>query len=142
MNFLTILRKNTYSFFKAYLIFIFIIFLSSLFACTSIRKNIVSLSEQDLKNAETTRTLAKNLLLTWKLNSGFIKGALGDRINQLPLQVIKAMEELDSLAGKQNLEDFDLGYSLGLRIRLLSDLVVDALKLYAPEVLKYLPLIL
>lgn len=109
-------------------------------SCTSIRGNLVSLSEQDIKNAETSRVVAKNLLSTWKLNSGFIRGALGDRINQLPVGVVKALDELDLLAEKTGPNDFDLGYSLGLRVRLLGELVANALKLYAPEVLQYLPL--
>lgn len=119
----------------------FIIILIPLFlGCSAIGKSLVSLSETDLANAGTTRTVAKNLLSTWKLNSGFIRGSLGDRINQFPIGVVKAMDELDALSEKTEWSDFDLGYSLGVRIRLLGELVIQALKLYAPEILKYLPL--
>lgn len=108
--------------------------------CAGMRGDIVKITEEDKLNAETFRTAAKNLVSTWAINSGFIKGSLGDRINQLPVGVVNAMDELDVLAAKTNWTDFELGYSLGLRIRLLSEIVAQALKLYAPEVLKYIPM--
>jgi len=109
-------------------------------SCAAIRKDLVKLSEEDLKNAETTRVVAKNLLSTWKLNSGFIKGALGARLNEMPQSVITTLQELDTLADKKDqLTDYDLGYSVGLRVRMLSTMVQQTLKNYAPEVLKYLP---
>ncbi len=110
------------------------------FGCSNIQKGLVSLSEQDLKNAETTRTVAKNLLSTWMLNSGFIKGALGSTITQLPNEAVKAMEELDKLAKKTDLDDYDLGYSLGVRVNILNQLVMNAIKIYAPQILQYIPL--
>ena len=103
---------------------------------------IQAISNEDLKNAESSRIIAKNLLSTWKLNSGFIRGALGSNISQLPAQAVDAMNELDKLAEKINLNDFDLGYSLGLRIRALSSIVQEAFRMYAPEILKYLPSLL
>ena len=122
---------------KKYLVFILIPFL---FSCASIRTGLVGLSQEDLKNAEATRVISKNLLLTWGLNSGFLRGALGDRLNQLPAEAVKAMDELDALAKKIEWSDFELGYSLGLRVRLLGEIVTNALRLYAPEILKFLPL--
>ncbi len=112
----------------------------SLIGCASIRGDLIQLSQEDLANAEASRTIAKNLLLTWNLNSGFVRGALGDRLNQLPAEAVKAMDELDSLAGKIEWTDNELGRSLGFRVRLLGEVVTNALKLYAPEVLKYLSL--
>jgi hypothetical protein len=108
--------------------------------CGWFRKNLVELSESDLKNAEATRVVAKNLLSTWKLNSGFIRGVLGERLNELPAEIVEALDELDKLADRQDeLSDYDLGYSVGLRVRMFGAVVVKALKTYAPEVLKYLP---
>ncbi len=111
------------------------------FGCAGMRGDIVKITEEDKLNAETSRTAAKNLLSTWAVNSGFVRGSLGpDRMNALPMGVVKAMDELDVLAAKTIWTDFELGYSLGLRVRLLSEIVAQALKLYAPEVLRYLPL--
>lgn len=112
------------------------------FGCAGMRGDIVKITEEDKLNAETSRIAAKNLLITWSVNSGFVRGSLGpERMNALPMGVVKAMDELDVMANKTTWTDFELGYSLGLRVRLLSEIVAQALKLYAPEVLRYLPLV-
>jgi hypothetical protein len=117
------------------------LFASFLAGCAGMRGDIVKIMEEDKLNAETSRTAGRNLLSTWSVNSGFVRGSLGpDRMNALPMGVVKAMDELDALAAKTTWTDFELGYSLGLRVRLLSEIVAQALKLYAPEVLKYIPM--
>jgi len=103
--------------------------------CGSIRKTGIQFSEEELKNADACRTIATNYLEIWPIQSGFIRGALGVRIAMLPSQAIAAMDELDALAEKQEAPtDKDLGYSLGLRLRMLDEIVLEALKLYAPDV--------
>jgi hypothetical protein len=121
-------------------IFIISFLALALIGCGAIRESLITISEEDLKNAETTRVVATNLLKTWQINSGFIRGSLGDRLNQLPVQLVSAMDELDALSLKTEWTDFELGYSVGIRVRLLSEIVFSTLKLYAPEVLKYIPL--
>jgi len=122
---------------------ILLVFLIPLFlGCTAMQKSIINLSKTDLKNAETSRVLAKNLISTWEINSGFIRGALGDRLNKLPAEIVKAMDELDKISEQTEWNDFQLGYSLGVRARLLGDLILNALKIYAPDVLQYIPLAL
>ncbi len=111
-----------------------------LMGCTSLQKSAIKISEVDLKNAEASRIAGKNLLSTWKLNSGFIRGTLGDRLNQFPHEAVKAMDELDKLAEKTELTDFDLGYSLGARVRLLGEMVVQAIQHYFPKLLEYITL--
>jgi hypothetical protein len=109
--------------------------------CAGMRGDIVKITEEDKLNAEISRTAGRNLLSTWSVNSGFVRGSLGlERMSALPVGVVKAMDELDVLAAKTTWTDFELGYSLGLRVRLLSEIVAQALKLYAPEVLKYIPM--
>ena len=118
------------------------LFAGPLAGCAVTRGDIIKITEEDKLNAETSRSAAKNLLSTWAVNSGFVRGSLGlERMSALPVGVVKAMDELDVLASKTTWTDFELGYSLGLRVRLLSEIVAQALKLYAPEVLKYLPLV-
>lgn len=111
-----------------------------LLSCTSLQKSAIKVSEIDLKNAETSREVAKNLLSTWKLNSGFIRGSLGDGINQFPHEAIQAMDKLDELSEKTDPNDLDLGYSLGARVRLAGELVVQAIKHYFPKLLEYISL--
>jgi uncharacterized protein YceK len=111
-----------------------------LVGCTSLQKSAIKVSEIDLKNAEASREVAKNLLSTWKLNSGFIRGSLGDAINQFPHEAVKAMDELDKLSEKTEWNDFDLGYSLGARVRLAGEIIVQAIKHYFPKLLEYITL--
>jgi hypothetical protein len=106
-------------------------------------KNLFTeLTKLDAANAEVSRQVATDLLKTWRLNSGFVRGALGPKFTELPAQVVVAMDELDKMALKTTWDDFDLGYSLGLRVRLLAATVTQALRLYAPDVLTYLPSLL
>jgi len=120
--------------------FFYLIITLLLIGCTSLQKSAIKVSEIDLKNAEASREVAKNLLSTWKLNSGFIRGSLGDAINQFPHEAVKAMDELDKLAEKTDPDDFDLGYSLGARVRLAGEIIVQAIKHYFPRLLEYITL--
>jgi hypothetical protein len=124
---------------KKFLTFSCLSILLLLTACGGVRQSLIDMSESDMKNAEATRVIARNLLSTWKLNSGFIRGSLGEGIKELPVKAVDAIDELDALADKVDPDDFDLGYSLGLRIRMLSQVVMTALQQYAPDVLKYIP---
>ncbi len=123
---------------------ILIVFMCAVFlgGCSSMQSGMAKAGQIDLKNATATRQLAKDLLSTWKLNSGFIRGALGPKISELPNQAVEAMKELDALAEKTDANDYDLGYSLGVRVRMLGSVVMEAFKLYSPEVLKFVPSVL
>jgi hypothetical protein len=107
--------------------------------CSYIRGGIAKTGQWDIKNAEASRQLAKDFLSTWSLNSGFIRASLGENIGKLPFQAVKAMDELDILATKTQWTDFELGASLGLRVRMLGSLVVTTLQQYFPNVLKDIP---
>jgi len=119
------------------LILILICFFTS--GCSYIRRGMVGLGQWDIKNAEATKKMAKDFLSTWPLNSGFIRASLGEGIDKLPYQAVKAMAELDALASKTEWSDFELGSSLGLRVRMLGSLVVATLQQYFPNVLKDIP---
>ncbi len=112
------------------------------FGCAGMRGDIVKIVDEDAANAVISREVAKKLLSSWLINSGFVRGSLGPgRMAELPKGVVDSMDELDKLAKQTIWTDFELGTSLGLRVRLLSEIVAQALKLYAPEVLRYLPLV-
>ena len=107
--------------------------------CSLMRTGLVEMSKEDVKNAEATREAAWNFISTWNLNSGFIKGALGDRITEFPMQFVEAMDELDIVANMEEIVDYDLGYFLGLRVRTLETLIQETLKAYAPDVFDLVP---
>lgn len=115
--------------------------------CAAMRKTATDISSEEVKNLEATRQVAKDYLTIWPMQSGLIKGALGPRMDEMPTQAIAAINELDTLSEKLNeadpnsIKDYELGLSLGLRIRLLGSVVQEALKLYAPDVLDLIPVI-
>lgn len=108
--------------------------------CATLRQGALDISKEEMKNAETTRVVAKNYLSITAIQVGMIKGALGERINELPKTAVDAIDELSALASldPNNLTDEQLGLSLGLRIRLLCSIVQEVLEIYAPDILKYL----
>jgi len=126
------------------LVGIVLVFLSG---CAQLRETTINISEEDIKNVEMAREVAGNYLKTWQLQSGFIRGSLGDRVNELPANVVSAMDELDQLAEQyqagdpNDFTDYNLGLSLGLRVRMLSSIVAEALKFYMPEALDFVPLV-
>jgi hypothetical protein len=120
---------------KKLILFMFI-FMFLFTGCSFLRKSLVTLSEEDIKNADATRIAAKNFLTTWNLNYGFIMGMAEDKI---PKVYLDYMEELKTYADRQeSLNDYDLGFTLGRRVLLLASVIKEAVKIYAPDVLKYI----
>lgn len=109
--------------------------------CSPIRQMAIDVSTENVKNAETMREVSLNCLSVWPIQSGFIKGALGYRINELPNEALEAIDELDRLAELPEQSDYELGLFLGLKVRLLSSVVQVALEKYAPDVVELLPLV-
>lgn len=114
------------------------IFAIAISGCTMFR----DVSETEIENLVITREIAKNYIEIWPMQSGFIRGALGDRLNEMPAQAITAMDELDELCENfgdpNNISDRKLGRSLGLRFRVCSAALKEAISQFAPEILRYL----
>jgi hypothetical protein len=108
---------------------------------TEHREAAVAWSEVDLENIAAGKEVAYNLLATWPFYSGFIRGALGTRIEQFPKELVENMDKLDEMAQQTEWTDQELGYSLGVRVQMASRIVMEILRQYAPEVLPYLPLL-
>jgi hypothetical protein len=115
------------------------ILMVGLLGCSTIHEWTKTAGELDIKNAEATKQLARDMLKTWSLNSGIIRGALGEQLREFPASAVEAMDELDKLASKIEWTDQELGYSIGYRLRMLNAVVQSALKLYAPDLLKMVP---
>lgn len=98
-------------------------------------------SEREMADLKLTRVAAKNYLIIAPMQIGFIKGSMGENISELPTGTLDAIEELHDLAAdpNSNQDDFSLGYSLGLRVRITNDIIKKILERYAPEVLRYWP---
>lgn len=129
--------------FRKLQLIIVVVLLVTLAGCQLVRQSAIDISKEEVKNLETCREIAVNYLSIWPMQSGFIRGALGSRIDELPTQAVDAMDELDLLAAEaQDQSDYELGLSLGLRVRLLSSIVMQVLKQYAPDVIELLPIVL
>ena len=108
--------------------------------CSPIGQVAIDISVENVKNAEAMREASVNCLSVWQIQSGFIKGALGNRINELPKEAFEAIEELDRLAELPEQTDYQLGLFLGTKVRLLSSVVRVAFEKYAPDLIEYLTL--
>lgn len=121
-----------------------ILLMITLSGCAMVRESAIKVSESEVKNAIAVREVAANYLSIWSIQSGFIKGAIGPRMDELPAQVVDAMKELDQLAEQylsdpEGMADYELGQSLGLRVRMLSSIVAEALSFYMPEAMDFAP---
>ncbi len=94
-----------------------------------------------MQNAERSRQIARDLMKTWKLNSGFIRDTIGARLYQMPWQFVKTVDDMDALADKPELTDLELGQSLGLRLRMIYLGAQGLVKELAPDLLRYIPAI-
>ena len=100
-------------------------------------KAFVKVEQQQTVAIKEAKIATVLMLKNWKFHSGLIHGALKGQLDVLPQRTVAALNELDELADEKKLDDRELGYALGLRINMLQDIVKEALKQYAPNVLQY-----
>lgn len=128
---------------KVFVLVTVLIFLGSMVilpGCVSLRGAALDLSREDLANAEVSREVAKNMIETWAINSGFMRAYLGNRINEMPVRFTQALDMLDEMYdNRHTLTDLGLGAVLGLRLRLVEETIRECIKDHAPELLRYLP---
>jgi len=124
----------------------------SLAGCASINPKI---SKFDLENYEANRQLAKDGMRTWSLSSGIITGMGLTSPIKFPIQdssslrpiltspaIVLALSDLDDVCrklGYWNEEDFLLGFSLGAKIRAGSQVAIQFVKDFLPELMQYAP---
>ncbi len=133
-------------------IFIPLMMLVFLVGCASIDPK---LTKWDLQNYKANKQLALDGMKTWSLNSGFIAGlgltnpiafpittnAQLRAIISSPAAVL-ALADLDAVVKKQGKwsdEDYDLGFFLGTKVRAGSQAVIDFVKTFLPDLMKYAP---
>lgn len=102
--------------------------------------------KQDRYTVDQLRTMAKSLLDSWPMYHGLVVGAFGQRLNEeLPMRAVEAMMMLTEISNQHRageLDDYQLGFSLGLRVQVAFSVVQEAIKQYAPNVFDLLPVIL
>jgi len=118
---------------------IIVVSLLLLTGCTPLRQVAIDTSIENVKNAETVREISLNCISVWPIQSGLIKGALGNRINEIPNESVQAIKELDRIAALPEQTDYELGLFIGLKVRLLGSVVQITLEKYTPSVAEILP---
>ena len=110
---------------------------------SKITKPIGKAETQDVK---AIIALGKKFNRNWPAISGYLDGALGVKKGLLPHEALKAWADLDALAGVVRVDnevkvntpaadnDYEFAYAAGARARLLWPLVLEALKMIAPDV--------
>lgn len=115
--------------------------------CAIGRAGVVDCSKEEVKNLYAAREVAHNYLKIWQMQSGFIHGLMEHRQGEFPEHVVDAINELDDLSAKllagdpNEIIDYDLGLSLGLRVRLIGAVVEESVKAYSPDLLDVIPLL-
>jgi len=126
----------------------------SLVSCASINPKITKF---DLENYEANKQMAKDGMKTWPLASGIIVGMGLTSPVQFPINdssglrpvltnpaIILALTDLDDVCkrlGYWNEEDYWLGFSLGAKIRAGSQVAIQFVKDFFPELMKYAPVL-
>lgn len=127
---------------------IVLIFLIGLLAgCATYRDTMTDLGEENVANAETTRTVARQLLDTWGLNSGAIRATMELVLNPnaIPPAVYTAMDRMDASAKIGDQEwgelprferDRRLGEAAAIHIILGYLIVRQIIQSVAPEIIQ------
>jgi len=110
----------------------------SMSGCASMQTQVIDISKQGVANAEASRIVAKNILSTWSLNSGFLRMSIGD---ELPGKTIQAMEMLDFISAKCpkpdqcEAADFELGITLAAWAKVWTKVVETTIT----KIMKFIP---
>jgi len=131
-----------------------IVLLAGLFSCASVNPQITKF---DLANYEANKQLAKDGMVTWSFNSGFIAGLGLTNPIAFPIKnsdelravinspaTVLALNDLDVICKKLGYwkdEDFDLGFSLGAKVRAGSQAAIQFVKDWFPQLMKYAPML-
>lgn len=90
-------------------------------------------------NVETEMEATRRLMKVWPYRSCQLREALGARYGSLPSDATDAWEKLDELCKKEELTQCDLGTASGTWILMTYEVVREAVKQYAPDILGLLP---
>ena len=96
--------------------------------CTGSIKNM---SQSYSENSQVLQEFAKITAEDWLFGSGIIQGALGKDL--LPVWVFDELTKIDTwFRDHEELDNFQLGYIFGVRIRMASPIIKAAIEQYAP----------
>lgn len=99
--------------------------------CANSIKNI---SENYAETMDAVKNIADISAKDWLFGSGIIQAAIPAAA--VPAWVINELKKVDSwFIEKKDLSEFEIGYIVGLRLRLAGPVIVAAIRQYAPGIL-------
>jgi hypothetical protein len=118
---------------KKALVIVVLVSMVGLAGCAS---SITSLNDRYTESSVALKQFAKITAQDWLFGSGIIQGALQEPM--LPAWVFTELQKVDSwfIEGK-DLTDWEMGYIVGVRLRLAAPVIRAAIEQYAPGILAY-----
>jgi len=125
-----------------------VVVIISLTGCGHLNKVTVPYTKAETKDIAALIEAGDQFNKNWPGISGYLDGILGSRKSQLPGEALSAWEDLDTLAGvtRENgilnievdedpsINNYQKGYVAGSRARLLWPILLEGIKLIAPDV--------
>ena len=118
-----------------------------LMGCGHLDKITVPVTESETKDITALIEAGDQFNKNWPGISGYLDGLLGSRKIQLPGEALSAWDDLDRLSGVFHNEDgtvdviseaeinvYEKGYVAGARARVLWPVLLEGIKLVAPDV--------
>jgi hypothetical protein len=106
---------------------------SILFLSLGCASSIIDLTKNYQASSTAVREFATISAKDWKLGTGIIMGALGQ--DALPQWVSLEITRVNTWITDGPLDDYQLGYTVGLRLRLAAPVIRAAIQQYAPQLM-------
>jgi len=113
-----------------------LISLVAFFCLSACAGSMENLNANYAENSAAVKQFAKLSAQDWLFGSGIIQGALSEPM--LPAWVFTELKKVDQwFIDKQELTEWQLGYIVGLRLRMAGPIIRGAVEQYAPGILQY-----
>jgi len=108
--------------------------MTSLF-CIGCAGSIADISQNYAANSVAVKDFALIASKDWLFGSGIIRGAIPQEA--VPAWVFAELDKVDAWFGQGELTEKQLGYIVGLRLRMTGPILKAAIKQHAPGILAY-----
>jgi hypothetical protein len=107
--------------------------------CAWFRETTLEAIDEYTKTVEMEMEATRRLLKVWPYRSYQLRAALGSRYGSLPGDVTKEWEKLDEVADKTEWTAKELGTASGTWVLMSYEVVREAVKQLAPDIISLLP---
>ena len=103
--------------------------------CIGCAGSITHISDNYAKTSAAVKDFALLTSKDWQFGSGIIRGAIPQ--DALPAWVFTELDKVDAWFGQGELNELQLGYIVGLRLRMAGPILEAAIRQHAPGLLLY-----